>query len=122
MLEYIDQIKDLTDSEKNLFSNEMKNNSKSILAGQMACLFLGGFGGHRFYLNENKVGLFYLIGIPLLFIISISKDWVLIYTLIIIFYLVGLLVEVLMMRGRVKKYNFKLASDISQKIKSIRTK
>ena len=120
MLEYIDQIKDLTDTEKSLFSAEMKDKSKSIVVGQLICFFFGFLGAHRFYILQNQTGIFYFIGIPSLALLSGYFQWIILLELIIIFYTVGLLFEVLLMRGRVTQFNLNLAIDISKKIKSLR--
>ena len=122
MLEYMEAIKDLTENEKLMFQAEMKDKSKSVLAGQMACLFLGALGAHRFYLDQKKEALFYFFGIPILLIMSAKFDWDLLAGVIVCFYFVGLTIEVLFMRGRVKKFNFALSKDISSKIKSLRIK
>lgn len=122
MLEYVNQIKDLTESERLLFGNELKDKSKSVWIGQLTCLFLGFLGTHRFYLNQNKEGLFYFVGIPALLFISASLDWTPVAALIMVFYTLGLLVETLMMRERVKTFNSDLATELSQKIKDLREK
>lgn len=122
MLEYLEQIRELNDSERALFSSEMKENSKNVLIGQMICFFLGFIGAHRFYLNERFLGFFYFVGVPTLFLIAFINGWQALAEAFYIFYFIGLVFEVLLMRKRVTKYNFRLASEVSEKIKSLRLK
>ena len=45
-------IKDLTDQERLMFHAEFNSSQKSPTTGLLLCLFLGGVGAHRFYLNQ----------------------------------------------------------------------
>lgn len=65
----------------------MSSQGKDPTVGTLLAVFLGGFGAHRFYLNDNRIGLIYLIFF-----------WTLIPSLL------GL-AEAFFMPGRVREYN-----------------
>jgi len=53
-------IADLNEEELEMFNNSFRKRKKSVLIGVLLTLFPCGFGFHKFYLGETKVGLLYL--------------------------------------------------------------
>ena len=89
----------LTDSQRQLFLVEMTRVRKSPTAGILLALFLGGFGAHRFYLNDLW-GLLY-----------VGFCWALLPAIVA-------LIEAFAMRDRVESYNMQRAAEIGARIKA----
>ena len=60
-MEHLHQIQSLTSQQQSIFYNEFNNNKKSFGIAFFLCLFLGGFGIHKFYLDQAGKGILYLL-------------------------------------------------------------
>ncbi|MCP4914606.1 MAG: NINE protein [Oligoflexia bacterium] len=96
-------MKDLSDNEKLLFQAEYAKSEKKPLTGQLFAFFLGGFGGHHFYMGNTGLGFVYIL-----------FSWTGLSAL-------AALIEIFLMRGRCKEYNETVALEVSTKIKAMRS-
>ena len=71
--EYMNHLKymlDLTDEQKVVFQKEYDANSKDHTKALLFAFFLGGIGGHQFYMGKTGMGILYAAfcwtGIPAL--------------------------------------------------------
>jgi TM2 domain-containing membrane protein YozV len=87
-------ISRLNERQRLVFLAEKKNPTTGLLL----CLFLGGIGGHQFYLGNNAGGVMYLL-----------FCWTLIPGIIALF-------ELFAITNRVRDYNRKLALRISGQV------
>lgn len=78
-----------------LFSMQFNSVKKDPTVALLLNIFLGGFGGHKFYMGQSGTGIFYLL-----------FSWTLIPPLIAFFELFG-------MAGNVGKYNYQKALEIA---------
>ena len=102
MLDDVLLLKDLTDSERLMFQSEMAGKQKDPTTGVLLCLFLGGFGAHRFYLGQTGAGVVYVLFV-----------WTLVPALLA-------LVECFLMPGRVREHNAAVSQEIVAKLKALR--
>lgn len=63
-------MKDMTDNQRLMFLNEYNNQRKKTSTCYIFLIFLGGLGGHHYYMGNIIVGLLYTVfvwtGIPLI--------------------------------------------------------
>ena len=102
MLEDAALMKDLTDQERLMFQTEMGTRRKNPTTGVVLAFFLGGLGGHRFYLGQTGLGILYVVFV-----------WTLIPALVA-------LIECFLMSGRVRAYNTAIGQEIAIKLKGLR--
>jgi TM2 domain-containing membrane protein YozV len=95
-------MQDLSDSERMLFQAEYSQQKKSTAAALLLTFFLGGFGGHRFYMGDVGLGILYLLFF-----------WTFIPGCIAF-------IELFLISGRVDSYNSNLCMMTAAKIKSLR--
>lgn len=77
----------MTERQRMMFVSEMSKVRKDGTVGVLLALFLGGFGAHRFYLNQVGLGVVYVV-----------FCWTLIPAMIAF-------VEIFLMSNRVRVYN-----------------
>jgi TM2 domain-containing membrane protein YozV len=102
MLDDILFLKDLNDQEKLLFQNEYLSVKKNPTTGVILTLFLGGIGGHHFYMGNIGLGVLYAI-----------FCWTFVPVIVS-------LIELFLMTTRVDRYNREKAQEIFVKLKAIR--
>ena len=90
---------DLTEEQRDLFQQEFNENRKDAGNGMLIAFFLGGIGGHRFYLDETEKGVLYLLFCWTFFTFVIGA------------------LEAFVMPLRVQNYNEELAKTIINKVK-----
>ena len=95
-------LKDLSDKERLMFQSEMSPKRKDATVGVLLALFLGGLGGHRFYMGQTGLGVVYIL-----------LCWTFVPTV------VGL-VEAFFMSKRVREHNAQAATEVVMKIKAFR--
>ena len=78
---------------------QLQRKKKSVLTGVLLAVFLGAYGGHKFYLGQIKIGLLYLVFF-----------WTLIPYLIALF-------EAFNMGKTISNCNYKIALNISENLK-----
>ena len=93
----------MTDSQKLMFQSEMSRVRKDPMVGVLITFFLGGFGGHQFYLGKVGLGLLYFFFF-----------WTLIPGLVAF-------VELFLISGRIRRYNEERASEIAAKLMVLST-
>ena len=93
---------DLTPREQAIFSTEIAQVRKDKAVAFLLTFFLGGFGGHRFYMGDIGLGVLYLLFF-----------WTLIPALVA-------LVELFLIFGRVDRYNEKKTQELIAKLKLMR--
>jgi len=91
-------MKDLTTDEKLLFQSQYNNQKKDVGLSVILALFLGGLGVHKFYFGQIGLGIVYLL-----------FCWTFIPTIIA-------LIEAIIMRGTVRKYNSQLARSVKNNL------
>ena len=91
-------MKELSHQERILFQSEYTSNKKSVTNGVLLALFLGGLGIHKFWLNEVRLGILYLVFF-----------WTFVPALVAI-------LDACLMGNSVKNYNLKVANAAYQKI------
>jgi len=91
----------LTDSQRMMFLSQYNAQQKNPTTGVLLALFLGGFGGHRFYMGQVGLGVAYLL-----------FCWTFIPACIAF-------VEMFLMSGRVKRFNNDLAMHVLAQVKSL---
>jgi len=91
----------MTQAQQNAFYNEFANQKKDGTTGVLLSLFLGVFGGHKFYLGQTKQGVLYALFF---------------WTLVPFF--LGLL-ETALMPGRVQRHNQSLAENLKWKVRAL---
>jgi TM2 domain-containing membrane protein YozV len=80
----------MTDVQRTDYALRRKDSALALLL----CLFLGGFGAHRFYLRQSGLGMLYLLSFWTLIPVIIS------------------LLELLVMSDRTRAYNLNVAREI----------
>lgn len=60
-MEYITQVQTLTPQQQSIFYHEFDESKKNFTTAFLLCLFLGGFGAHKFYLDQAGKGVLYLV-------------------------------------------------------------
>ncbi len=95
----LDLQNNFSDQEAINFQSQFQKKKKSVLGGVLIAILLGGYGGHKFYLGQIKIGLLYL-----------AFFWTLIPLLIALY-------EAINMGKIIRNHNYKIALDISKKIK-----
>ncbi len=60
MSDHMKYMRSMSPQEQAVFSSEFNAVRKSPLVGTLLCIFLGGFGAHRFYMGDVLYGLLYL--------------------------------------------------------------
>ena len=103
MIEELLFMKDLNDSEKLLFQSQFNQEKKNATTAILFALFLGGIGGHHFYMGKPGVGVLYLLFF-----------WTFIPAMVAF-------VELFLLSGRVENYNKTKAMEIALGIKALRT-
>lgn len=98
----LEAMSQLTESQRVMFISEMGKVRKDRSTALLLTLFLGGVGGHHFYMGRVALGVFYL-----LFCWSFIP-------LIIAFF------ELFTIMGQVDTHNEKEAEKLFQKVKAIR--
>lgn len=94
--------KDMTENERMMFQSEYNSKKKDTTIAILLALFLGGLGGHRFYMNQPGIAVIYIL-----------FCWTFIPAVVA-------LIECFFMKGRVEAYNDRLAQEIAVKIKMTR--
>lgn len=94
-----DLLKGLSESQKLFFFQEYNKQKKSLNVAYMMALFLGGIGAHHFYLGYTGLGFLYTI-----------FCWTFVPVILAFF-------ELLFLRGRVDRYNRKIATEIIAMVK-----
>jgi TM2 domain-containing membrane protein YozV len=65
---FMQLLQSIAPEKQMLFQMQFGNFKKSASTALLLCWFLGGFGAHRFYLDESGTGIFYLLfcwtGVP----------------------------------------------------------
>lgn len=102
MIDDILFLKDLNDHERLLFQNEYLSVKKNPTTGVLLALFLGGIGGHHFYMGNVGPGALYVI-----------FCWTFIPEIVS-------LIELFLMNDRVDRHNRAKAQEIFVKLKAIR--
>ena len=95
-------MRDLSDKERLMFQSEMEPKRKNSAVGILMAVFLGDFGGHRFYIGQTGLGVLYLL-----------FCWTLVPGLVA-------LVEAFFMPARTRTHNTNTATEIVMKIKALR--
>jgi TM2 domain-containing membrane protein YozV len=101
MIEQYFLMKDMSDSQKVLFQNELNAVLKDRTIALLVTLFFGWFGAHHFYLNKTGFGILYLLFF-----------WTLIPAIAAFF-------ELFFIMQRTDQYNREKATEIAAKIKLI---
>jgi TM2 domain-containing membrane protein YozV len=91
---------DLTTDQKMMFQNEMNRVQKNPTTALLWCLFLGGLGAHHYYMGRVVLGLLYTFFF-----------WTFIPGFIA-------LIELFLIKSRVRKYNYEQAKKIVERIKA----
>lgn len=91
---------DMTDSQRMLFQSEMNKVRKNRVVAFLLTLFLGGFGAHRYYLGEIKIGIFYTLFV-----------WTFIPAVVA-------LIELFLILGRTDRYNERMVTEVAAKVKT----
>ena len=94
---------DFSENERMMFMQEMRSVEKSATVAILLCLFLGGLGGHRFYMDRIGLG-----------VLSVLFFWTFIPAIIAF-------IELFFLSGRVNKYNEAQVEKIILRIKAMRT-
>jgi TM2 domain-containing membrane protein YozV len=102
MIETLLLQQDLTDQERLLYMSEFQAQRKDSTTGVLLALFLGGIGGHHFYLGNNGVGVLYALFFWT-FIPAIAAT-----------------IEMFLMPKRVADYNLRKSMEIISRIKLMR--
>tara|TARA_Y100001978_G_scaffold199820_1_gene214861 strand:+ start:503 stop:817 length:315 start_codon:yes stop_codon:yes gene_type:complete len=98
----IELQKKLSENEKNTFNYKFERQKKTVSTGVLLALLVGGFGIHKFWLNEIVAGVLYLL-----------LCWTFIPSIIAV-------IECFFMGNTVNNYNYKLAQDILREIEMLR--
>ena len=101
ILDHPDLLQGLDDNKRLLFSSEFEKRKKTLGKAVLFLLFLGGAGGHHFYLENDRRGIIFLIFF-----------WSFIPACIAI-------IELFFISNMVKKFNRKTAGEIATRIKSL---
>jgi TM2 domain-containing membrane protein YozV len=101
-LELVDIVNDLSPNEQNLFKIQFDEVRKSGTTGFLMAFFLGGLGGHHFYLGRNGLGILYVL-----------TCWTFLPA-------IAAFIEMFLMGGRVEQYNRAKAAEIVLRVKSAR--
>jgi len=94
-------MKEMNDSQKLLFQNQLNNVRKDRTVALLLTLFFGGVGAHHFYLNKLGLGVIYLL-----------FCWTLIPAIIAF-------IELFFIMKRTDQYNQEKAYEIAAKVKMI---
>lgn len=93
-------LQNMNDQQRAAFLSHYNAGRKDTTTGVLLAVFLGGFGGHRFYMGETGLGILYLVfcwtGIPSLVAF----------------------VEIFLMSQRVRKFNYELAAQTAAMVQS----
>ena len=95
-------IQGLTDQERVLFLAELNGKQKDVTVGVLLALFLGGLGGHRFYMGQTGLGVLYL-----------CFFWTFVPAFVAV-------IECFFMSSRVSAYNHAVGTQIVLKLKALR--
>ena len=91
----------MTDQQRMLFLTEMTRRRKDRTVAFVLCLFLGGFGAHRFYLGQAGVGVIYAL-----------FCWTFIPAIVA-------LAELLIILPRVDRYNEQQAQEVAVTVRAL---
>ena len=91
----------MTSEQRMLFQSQYSRAQKNRTTGLLLTLFLGGVGGHRFYLGQTGSGIVYLI-----------FCWTFIPAIIAFF-------ELFLIMGRVDRFNEATAMEIAARVKML---
>jgi TM2 domain-containing membrane protein YozV len=94
-------MQDMTDSQRMMFQSQMANLRKDPTVGVLLAFFLGGFGGHRFYMGQIGLGVLYVVFF-----------WTFIPAIVAF-------VEIFLMSKRVRGYNTQKAMEVASQIKML---
>ena len=95
------QVKELPKSDRQLFLRQWERRAKNPTTAIVLALFLGGVGGHHFYMGNVGLGFLYLIFV-----------WTFIPAIVA-------LVECLFLKGRVERYNEDEAEKVMEDIEML---
>jgi TM2 domain-containing membrane protein YozV len=102
----------LSSNEKQIFLAQYTSRKKSVAAGVLLALFLGGIGAHKFYLGEVGAGVAYIMANLI--------SWMLVFVYIGVLGLIALsvliLIDACMMGSTVSQINSRIASEIVKEI------
>jgi TM2 domain-containing membrane protein YozV len=91
----------MTDTQRMMFQSEMSHRRKDPTTALLLTFFLGGLGGHRFYMGQVVVGLLYLL-----------FCWTFIPAIMAF-------IELFLVSGRVRKYNEQQAMEVALRVKAL---
>lgn len=94
----------MTDSQRMLFQSEMNKVRRNRVVAFLLTLFLGGFGAHRYYLGEIKIGILYTLFV-----------WTAIPAVVA-------LVELFLILGRTDRYNEQMAQETATLVRAMTNK
>lgn len=60
-MDYFNQVQTLEPNQQALFYNQFNQSQKNFAVAFLLCFFLGGFGIHKFYLDQASKGVLYLV-------------------------------------------------------------
>jgi TM2 domain-containing membrane protein YozV len=91
--------REMSDSQRMMFQSEMGKVRKNRTTALLLTLFLGGIGGHQYYMGKVGIGILYTI-----------FCWTFIPAFVAF-------VELFFIMGRVDRYNKEMAQEIAAKVK-----
>lgn len=94
-------MNDMTDSQKLLFTQKFGEARKDRTTALLLTFFLGGIGGHKFYMGRIGMGFAYLL-----------FCWTLIPSL-------AAFIELFLISGQVRDYNEKKAVETAMMVKAV---
>lgn len=100
-MQQLELMQGMTDSQRMLFQTRYQATVKSPGVALLLTLFLGGLGAHRFYLEDAKTGIWYILFV-----------WTLIPSLIALF-------ELFVVMERTRNYNATRAREIAAETQAL---
>lgn len=91
----------LNSTQQLMFQSEYANAQKNSTIAILLAFFIGGLGGHRFYMGQVGLGVVYCL-----------FSWTFIPSIIAF-------IELFLLSGRVKRYNENKAVEIASRIKAL---
>lgn len=94
-------MESMTTEQRMLFQSQYMQKQKNRTTALLLTLFLGGVGGHRFYLGQTGLGVVYLL-----------FCWILIPAIVAF-------IELFLIGKRVDRYNERQATEIAALVKTL---